>query len=151
MEYSADKVVYFKTLAQYRTNPALLIEAKEGMDVKASADGIVESVETSEETGRTVSISIGDGFTVVYGQLKDVSVSKGDMVSEGQVLGKIAEPTKYYKEEGTNLYFQVKENKTAINRCCCLNECAEYIKNNTFIIMAGDFFLCYHKCNIITI
>ena len=115
MEYSADKVVYFKTLAQYRTNPALLIEAKEGMDVKASADGIVESVETSEETGRTVSISIGDGFTVVYGQLKDVSVSKGDMVSEGQVLGKIAEPTKYYKEEGTNLYFQVKENKTAVN------------------------------------
>ena len=82
MEYSADKVVYFKTLAQYRTNPALLIEAKEGMDVKASAEGIVESVETSEETGRTVSISIGDGFTVVYGQLKDVSVSKGDMVSE---------------------------------------------------------------------
>lgn len=115
MEYSADKVVYFKTLAQYRTNPALLLEAKEGMDVKASADGIVESVETSEETGRTVSISIGDGFTVVYGQLKDVSVSKGDMVSEGQVLGKIAEPTKYYKEEGTNLYFQVKENKTTVN------------------------------------
>ena len=88
---------------------------KEGMDVKASADGIVESVETSEETGRTVSISIGDGFTVVYGQLKDISVSKGDMVSEGQVLGKIAEPTKYYKEEGTNLYFQVKENKTTVN------------------------------------
>ncbi len=115
MEYSADKVVYFKTLAQYRTNPALLLEAKEGMDVKASADGIVESVETSEETGRTVSISIGDGFTVVYGQLKDISVSKGDMVSEGQVLGKIAEPTKYYKEEGTNLYFQVKENKTTVN------------------------------------
>ena len=112
MEYSADKVVYFKTLAQYRTNPALLLEAKEGMDVKASSDGIVES---SEETGRTVSISIGDGFTVVYGQLKDISVSKGDMVSEGQVLGKIAEPTKYYKEEGTNLYFQVKENKTAVN------------------------------------
>ena len=109
MEYSADKVVYFKTLAQYRTNPALLLEAKEGMD------GIVESVETSEETGRTVSISIGDGFTVVYGQLKDISVSKGDMVSEGQVLGKIAEPTKYYKEEGTNLYFQVKENKTTVN------------------------------------
>ncbi len=115
MEYSADKVVYFKTLAQYRTNPALLLEAKEGMDVKASADGIVESVATSEETGRTVSISIGDGFTVIYGQLKDVSVSKGDTVSEGQVLGKIAEPTKYYKEEGTNLYFQVKENKTTVN------------------------------------
>ena len=75
----------------------------------------MESVETSEETGRTVSISIGDGFTVVYGQLKDVSVSKGDMVSEGQVLGKIAEPTKYYKEEGTNLYFEMKKDGEPID------------------------------------
>lgn len=115
MEYSADKVVYFKTLAEYRTNPALIIEAKEGTDVKASADGVVESVTTSEETGRTVTVSIGDNFTVTYGQLKDVAVGKGDMVSEGQVIGKIAKPTKYYSEEGSNLYFQVKEKNQTVN------------------------------------
>ncbi len=115
MEYSADRVVYFKTLAQYRTNPALVIGAKEGSDVKASADGVVTSVATSEETGRTVTMSIGDGFTVCYGQLQDVSVAQGDHVSEGQVLGKIAKPSKYYAEEGSNLYFQVKENKNTVN------------------------------------
>lgn len=115
MEYSADKVVYFKTLAQYRTNPALLIEAKEGTDVKASADGVVAAVTTSEETGRTVTVSIGDNFTLTYGQLKDVAVGKGDLVSEGQVLGKIAKPTKYYTEEGANLYFQVKEKDSSVN------------------------------------
>lgn len=115
MEYSADKVVYFKTLAEYRTNPALIIEAKEGTDVKASADGVVESVTTSEETGRTVTVSIGDNFTVTYGQLKDVAVGKGDSVSEGQVIGKIAKPTKYYSEEGSNLYFQVKEKNQTVN------------------------------------
>lgn len=121
MEYSADKVVYFKTLAQYRTNPALIIEAKEGTDVKASAEGIVESVTTSEETGRTVSVSIGDGFTLTYGQLKDVAVGKGDSVSEGQVIGKIAKPTKYYTEEGANLYFQVKEKDSSVNPMLLLN------------------------------
>ena len=115
MEYSADKVIYFKTLAEYRTNPALIIEAKEGCDVKASADGIVSSVTTSEETGRTVSVSIGDNFTVTYGQLMDVAVEKGDSVSEGQVIGKIAKPTKYYTEEGSNLYFQVKEKNQTVN------------------------------------
>lgn len=115
MEYSADKVVYFKTLAQYRTNPALIIEAKEGSDVKASADGVVTSVTTSEETGRTVAVSIGDNYTVTYGQLKDVAVGEGDPVSEGQVIGKIAKPTKYYTEEGANLYFQVKEKDQTVN------------------------------------
>lgn len=115
MEYSADRVVYFKTLAQYRTNPALVIGAKEGSDVKASADGVVTKVATSEETGRTVTMSIGNDFTVSYGQLKDVSVSQGDKVSEGQVIGKIAKPSKYYAEEGSNLYFQVKEKKKTVN------------------------------------
>lgn len=121
MEYSADKVVYFKTLAQYRTNPALLIEAKEGTDVKASADGVVASVTTSEETGRTVTVSIGNDFTLTYGQLKDVAVGKGDQVSEGQVIGKIAKPTKYYTQEGANLYFQVKEKENSVNPMLLLN------------------------------
>lgn len=115
MEYSADRVVYFKTLAQYRTNPALVISAKEGTDVKASADGVVTSVASSEETGRTVTMSIGDDFSVSYGQLQDVAVGQGDKVSEGQVIGKIAKPSKYYTEEGSNLYFQVKEKKQTVN------------------------------------
>ena len=115
LEYSADRVVYFKTLAQYRTNPALVISAKVGTDVKASADGVVTDVKTSEETGRTVTMSIGDGFTVSYGQLQDVAVAAGDNVSEGQVIGKIAKPSKYYSEEGSNLYFQVKEKKNTVN------------------------------------
>lgn len=115
MEYSADQVVYFKTLAQYRTNPAVLIEAKEGDAVKASADGTVLDIYTSEETGRTLSMSIGDDFTVSYGQLKEINVEKGDRVSEGQVIGKVAAPTKYYSTEGTNLYYQVKEKDKPVN------------------------------------
>lgn len=115
MEYSADQVVYFKTLAQYRTNPAVLIEAKEGDAVKASANGTVVDIYTSEETGRTLSMMIGDDFIVNYGQLKEISVEKGDAVSEGQVIAKVAAPTKYYSLEGTNLYYQVKEKDTPVN------------------------------------
>ncbi len=115
MEYSSDKVVYFKTLAQYRTNPALLISAEEGAQVKASADGKVTDISTSEETGRTVTVDIGDDFSVSYGQLKDVTVQKGDSVSEGQVIGKVAAPTNYYSLEGTNLYYQVKEKEETVN------------------------------------
>lgn len=115
IEYSIDKVVFFPTLSQFKTNPALIIGSKVGDNVKASANGVVKSIETNEETGTTVTVAIGDNFKVVYGQLKDVSVSKGDEVSEGQVIGKIAKPTKYYSVEGANLYYQVKQNGETVN------------------------------------
>ena len=89
--------------------------SKVGEDVKASAAGIVKRIEKNDETGTTVTMAIGDDFKVIYGQLKDVTVSKGDEVSEGQVIGKIAKPTKYYSVEGANLYYQVKQKGETIN------------------------------------
>ncbi|MGN1206197.1 MAG: peptidoglycan DD-metalloendopeptidase family protein [Eubacterium sp.] len=115
IEYSADKLVFFPTLSQYKTNPAMIIASEVGESVKASAAGVVKSIEKNEETGTTVTMSIGDGFKVVYGQLKDVTVSQGDSVSEGQVIGKIAKPTKYYSVEGANLYYQVKQKNETVN------------------------------------
>lgn len=115
IEYSADKVVFFPTLSQYKTNPAIVIAGKEGESVKASASGVVKKIENTDETGTTLTVAIGDGFQVVYGQLKDLTVKKGDEVSEGQVLGKIAKPTKYYSVEGSNLYYQVKQKGETVN------------------------------------
>ncbi len=115
IEYSADKVVFFPTLSQYKTNPALVIASKEDESVKASAAGVVKKIEKTDETGTTLTVAIGDDFQVVYGQLKDVTVQKGDEVSEGQVLGKIAKPTKYYSVEGANLYYQVKQKGETVN------------------------------------
>ncbi|MDR1700095.1 MAG: M23 family metallopeptidase [Lachnoclostridium sp.] len=115
LTYSPDKVIYFKTLAQYRTNSAMVIESEVDAKVKASADGIVKSVSTSEELGTILTMSIGDDFTVSYGQLKDVKLKKGDSVKEGEVVGKVAQPTKYYSVEGPNLYYQVKSGKDTVN------------------------------------
>lgn len=115
IEYSADKVVYFPTLSQYKTNPALIISSKIGEEVKASAAGVVKQIEKNDETGTTVTMAIGDDFKVIYGQLKDVTVAKGDQVNEGEVIGKIAKPTKYYSVEGANLFYQVKQKGDTIN------------------------------------
>ncbi len=115
IEYSADKVVFFPTLSQFKTNPAIIIGSSVGESVKSSANGVVKSIQKDDETGTTVTIAIGDDFQIVYGQLKDLSVSKGDEVSEGQVIGKIAKPTKYYSVEGANLYYQVKQKDETVN------------------------------------
>lgn len=50
---------------------------------------------------------MGNGYSAVYGQLKDVQVQAGDYIAAGEPIGSLNEPTKYYSVEGTNLYFQV--------------------------------------------
>lgn len=109
LKYSMNNSVYFKTLAQYKCNPGIVISAKTGSQVKAAADCRVTRIEKSDELGTVVTTDIGDKYTVSYGQLDNISVTKGDELKEGDVIGTIAEPTKYYTEEGSNLYFQVKE------------------------------------------
>lgn len=115
MEYSPDNVVYSKTLQQYRTNPGIVIGSKVGTSVKASANGVVTKVGTDDEMGRYVKMSIGDKFTVLYGQLKDITVQKGSSVKEGQVIGKVAKPSKYYSVEGANVYYKVENDGSTVN------------------------------------
>ncbi len=115
LDYSPDKVIYFKTLAQYRTNSGIVIQSKVGTKVKASTDGVVKSISKDDENGNMVTVSIGDNYTVSYGQLKNITVKKGDQVKEGQVIGKIADPTNYYSVEGANLFYQVKNGKETVN------------------------------------
>lgn len=115
LKFSEDNTVYFKTLAQYKTNPAVIISAKTDEQVKAAASGVVKSIVTSDETGNTVTVDIGSGYEVVYGQLKDLNVKKGQKISKGDIVGHIAKPTKYYTVEGSNLYFEVKENGKSVD------------------------------------
>lgn len=121
MKFSQNNTIYFKTLAQYKSNPAIEISADEGTKVIASAAGVVTDISKDDVTGTMVTTDIGGNYTVTYGQLKNVKVSKGDEVKEGQLLGTVASPTKYFSEEGSNLYFQVKENGTAVDPLLLLN------------------------------
>ena len=115
MNYSMDHTIYHATLMLYKCNPAIIIDAEVGTEVKASAVGVVSSIVTNEETGLTVTTNIGDGYSLVYGQLENVEFEVGDKIEEGEVIGTIAEPTKYYSVEGSNLYFEVLENDQTVN------------------------------------
>ena len=58
---------------------------------------------------------LGDGYTAIYGQLKEVNFSIGDKVERGHVIGFVSEPTKYYSMEGSNLYFAMEKDGEPIN------------------------------------
>ena len=120
MDYSMDGTVYFKTLNEYKYNPALIIGSEVGNPVVASEKGIVESIAINEETGTTLTMNIGNDYELIYGELKEVAVSEGDVVEQGQLLGYVSEPTKYYCEEGSNLYFAMKKDGQIVDPCLYL-------------------------------
>lgn len=115
LDFSMDSTTYFPTLDLYRTNPAILIQAEVGTTVQAPAPGKVVAVDHNEELGDFVVIDMGNGYQAKCGQLTEVPVTTGDIVEAGAVLGQVAEPTKYYVVEGSNLYFSVTKDGTPVD------------------------------------
>ena len=62
-------------------------------------------------------IGKADGFTVF---VKDAVI--GDTVTAGQLLGTVAEPTAYYKEEGPGIYFAMTKDGIPVNPMDFLGE-----------------------------
>lgn len=115
LDYSMDATTYFPTLDQYKYNPAVLLQAEIGEKVCAAASGIVESIVESDETGMTVTMNIGNGYQLVYGQLQGIDYSTGSYIEKGAVVGTVATPTKYYSVEGSNLYFKMLKDTVPVN------------------------------------
>lgn len=115
LKYSMTNTVFFKTLAQYKCNPGIMIAAKEGTEVKAASDCKVTKISKDDEHGTLITTDIGDKYSVTYGQVANLKVKKGDMVEEGEVIASVAKPTKYFTKEGTNLYMQVTEGANTVD------------------------------------
>ena len=115
VDYNMNETVYYPTLDQYRVSPAISLQAVEDAPVYAAADGQVLSITQGAFTGTTVTMELGNGYQAVYGQLKDLTVAEGDTVKEGEVIGNISAPTKYYSVEGPNLYFAMRKDGTPVD------------------------------------
>ena len=115
LDYSMDKAVYHATMQQYHYNPALVVAASEGQTITAAADGIVSDVYYDSQTGNTIRFDLGNGYMLTYGQLEDISLKAGDRVAAGDVVGKVAKPTIYYTEEGTNVYYKLTKDGVPID------------------------------------
>ena len=100
---------------RYKYNPAVIIEGAEGDQVLCGAPGIVKSIDVSAQTGTTVNVDIGNGYELLYGQLKEVPVKVGDYVEAKSVLGYVSQPTKYYSKEGCNVYFEMRKDGQPVN------------------------------------
>lgn len=115
LDYSMDHTVYHPTLDLYKYSKGIAIQSSVGSPVMAASNGTVASIEEMSETGTTIVLDLGNGYQSVYGQLKDINVTVGQTIPQGTILGYVNEPTKYYTEEGSNLYFAMSKDGAPID------------------------------------
>lgn len=62
--------------------------------------------------GHCITVDLGDGVTVKYGHLKEIKVSEGEEVKQGQVIGAMGQSG---VATGPNLMFSVSVNGEKVN------------------------------------
>lgn len=122
VNFSMEEPVYFATLEQYRLSPAMVIGVTEGTDVAAMWEAQITDITHSSELGNLVTMSFGDGYECIYGQLEDLQVSVGSYVEKGDIIGKVAAPTKYYSVEGANLYLELLKDEVPVDPMSFMSE-----------------------------
>lgn len=113
--FSMSGGVYFSTLDEYKYNPALMLVAQEGTSVFACAAGKVIDIFEDVEIGKAITMDLGDGYQLTYGQLKGINVALNSYVNPGDMIGSVAAPTKYFCVEGSNLYLKLTLNGTPVD------------------------------------
>ena len=75
----------------------------------------MNAIRSDEELGNYVVLDLGNDYVATCGQLKDIQVMENEYLEAGQVLGYVAEPTKYYSVEGSNVYFKLMHDGKAVD------------------------------------
>lgn len=115
-DYSASELQYNDTLKQWEIHKAIDFVAGEDKNVYAVTDGTVSNVYTNYLEGTVIEISHKNGLVSVYKSLnKDVTVSVGDKVSAGQVIGNIAESMAQELKTGAHLHFEMLKEGAKVN------------------------------------
>lgn len=115
LDYSMDTTIYFPTLDQYQCNPGVVIQGEVSSPVTAPANARVTAVGSNEEIGNYVVLDLGNQYQAICGQLKEVQVVANEYLEEGQLLGYVAEPTKYYSVEGSNVFLELKHEDVSVD------------------------------------
>jgi stage II sporulation protein Q len=109
-DYQADEesqidsiIVYNDT---YLQNSGICYGGVEEFDVTAILDGTVIAVENDEILGNIVRIEHSDNTISVYQSLKDVTIKLGDMVAQGDIIGK-AGTNNLNPDLGNHLHFEL--------------------------------------------
>ena len=105
----------------YMQNSGIDFVSPNIFDIVAVLNGTVSSVSNNETLGKIIEISHENGYVTIYQSLSEVSVKKGDTVSQGQVIGKSG-TNELDKEIGNHLHFEFYANGQIVDPILYLNK-----------------------------
>ena len=88
------------------------IAAAEGTPVKAAASGTVIDAGDFFFSGNMIYLDHGQGIISLYAHLSEISVKPGDVVKQGDIIGKVGQTGRV---TGPHLHFAVLANQTLID------------------------------------
>ena len=83
-----------------------------GDEIYAVADGVVLEAAFESYSGNFIVVDLGDGITAKYGHLKEIKVSEGEEIKQGQVIATLGQTG---MATGPNLMFAVSINGEEVN------------------------------------
>ena len=83
-----------------------------GDEIYAVADGVVLEAAFESYSGNFIVVDLGDDVTVKYGHLKEIKVSEGEKIKQGQVIATMGQTG---MATGPNLLFAVSINGEEVN------------------------------------
>lgn len=112
LDYAKDKLVYSETLQEWITHEGVDIKAEVATPVKASEDGVVESIKMDPRYGNTIIISHENGYKTVYSNLSTLDmVYVGMNIKMGDIISGVGEGFGFESKEGAHVHFELLDNK----------------------------------------
>lgn len=131
-DYKADAETQEKSIIYhdntYLQNSGTDFISANTFDVVAVLDGSVTDIKEDETLGKVVEIKHNNGYVSIYQSLSEVSVKKGDIITQGQVIGKSG-TNELDKDIGNHLHFELYVNGQVVDPTLYLNKELETSEN----------------------
>jgi murein DD-endopeptidase MepM/ murein hydrolase activator NlpD len=114
--FSVEQLTYSETLDDWRTHDGIDVAAAAGTPVLAASAGTVLSVSDDALMGTCVTLRHAGGYETTYASLQTKpTVSAGDSVTAGQIIGAVGTTSLAEQAEGPHLHFSVTKDGEAVS------------------------------------
>lgn len=107
-----NSIIYYENT--YMQNSGVSYGGKDQFDIVSILDGTVSDVKEDELLGKIVEIKHDNDVISIYQSLGEVSVKKGDAVTQGQIIGKSG-TSNISKDLGSHLHFELIVKGSIVN------------------------------------
>ena len=132
-DYQSDEESQIKAILKhdntYIQNTGIDYISDKVFDVISILDGTVVNTSDDESLGKIVEVKHNNGIISSYQSLGTINVKKGDIITQGQVLG-TSGSNELDKELGNHLHFEIYDNGQAMNPMNYLNKEVKNEKGN---------------------